>query len=299
MFVDPHDSPSRLKALLYGDTNTGKTVTALSFPNPVVIDPEGGTEPYKGDFDFKLFENPHDFDKIMDGLDWLARNNHPFLTLVIDPITLVWEQIMSNWYDVFMMRRRGSKSHRGDFYDLQPGDWKHPKRDLKRLIQRLHMLDMNVICTAREKHLYESGRGDMMKIIGQIYDGEKSLKYEFDTILRLSFDEDGQRWVEVEKDRSLKRRFKKSRFKLSMDTFQQALGDDLVRSAKTLDLSTDDQEKKFKKLAKEAGLSKEQVRVTLGKLFGIADFKLLTKDQGDEVIARIARKKRVSEKEED
>ena len=47
----------------------------------------------------------------------------------------------------------------------------------------LMALDMNVIVTARAKPEYDSSGGEMMKVVGETFDGEKTLAYWFDTVI--------------------------------------------------------------------------------------------------------------------
>ena len=86
---------------------------------------------------------------------------------------------------------------RHEFYDFQPKDWMTIKAESKELIRRLIALDMNVIVTARQKVQYADG--GFMRAIGETFDGEKSLPYLFDVVVRLYRDEKGRFMGECQK----------------------------------------------------------------------------------------------------
>ena len=164
----------RLKALFWGDSGAGKTTLALRFPHPAVIDLEGGTVHYGGQFDFEVLKATT-ADEVMAAVDWLLTHEHPYRTLVIDPITIHWDALQAKWSQIFLQRNKGGKGHHGEYYELQPRDWVTMKAEFKLLVRKLLQLDMNVIVTARQKALYsDSG---FMRVIGETFDGEKSLPY--------------------------------------------------------------------------------------------------------------------------
>jgi hypothetical protein len=120
----------------------------------------------------------------------------------MDDATTYWDQVQIKWSDLFLMRLPRSKGHHAEFYTFQPSDWIHPKREQKALIQRLIALDLNVVIIARAKKEYAGATGDsdFMKVIGEIFAGERNLVYEFDYILRVSHEGD-KRFATVNKQR--------------------------------------------------------------------------------------------------
>lgn len=232
--VDIDDSPfepapqtrRRLKLFLWGDTGTGKTCLALQFPRPVVIDLEAGTEHYGGRIAFDRLRDCTSADKIHAAVDWLATHQHRYATLVVDPFTVYWEMLQHKWGDIFLRRNRG-KGYKHEFYQLQPADWVQIKAELKTFIRALIALDMNVIVTAREKTRYAPG--ELMRAIGETFDGEKSLPYLFDAIVRTRRGDRGEFLGELIKDRSS--RLPQGVFPLDYAIFREAFGDDLARGA--------------------------------------------------------------------
>jgi hypothetical protein len=85
-----------------------------------------------------------------------------------------------------------------DFYELKFRDWAVIKTELKDFYRHVLALDMNVIFTAREKTQYADG--DFAKKTGVTFDGEKSLPYIVDVVLRLYRKTDGF-YAHIVKDR--------------------------------------------------------------------------------------------------
>ena len=181
-FAPAEGVDKKIKLFLWGATGTGKTRLALQFPKPVVIDMERGTDRYNDEFGFAV-RRVTDADELMAAIQWLVDNDHPYETLVIDPITIYWEALQQKWLEIFIRRNRGGKGDKEEFYNLQTRDWIHIKSEFKDFCRKLINLDMHIIVTAREKVKYADG--EFMKAIGETFDGEKSLPYLFDTIVRI------------------------------------------------------------------------------------------------------------------
>jgi hypothetical protein len=245
----------RVKLFLWGDSGVGKTTLSLQFPKPVVIDLEGGADLYGEAFDFDVLR-ASTADEVMEAVQWLLTHPHAYRTLVIDPITVYWDALQKKWSDVFLRRNKGSKGYKFEFYDLQPRDWMTVKAEFKDLIRKLIALDMNVIVTARQKVQYADGA--FMKAIGETFDGEKSLPYLFDTIVRLYRDEKGQFLGECLKDRSNK--LPAGAFEVSYARFEELFGKKaLARKARPTAFATDDQKRQIRDYIARFGLSPEQV----------------------------------------
>jgi hypothetical protein len=191
----------RLKLFFWGGSGAGKTTLALKFPDPVVIDLEGGTDLYGGAFAFDVLRTST-ADEAMEAVQWLMAHPHGYRTLVIDPITVYWDALQKKWSNIFLKRNKGSKGYKFEFYDLQPRDWMAVKAEFKEFIRNLIALDLHVIVTARQKVKYADG--GFMKVIGETFDGEKSLPYLFDTIVRLYRDSNGRHMAQCLKDRTNK-----------------------------------------------------------------------------------------------
>ncbi len=249
----------RIKVFFWGDSGVGKSITALNFPRPVVIDMESGTDLYGEDFSFDVLHATN-ADEVMESVEWLLHNQHEYCTLIIDPITVYWEALQKKWSDIFLLRNKGSKGYKHDYYDIQPKDWLTIKGELKDLIRKMLTLDMNVIVTAREKTKYKDG--SFMVPIGETFDGEKSLPYMFDTVVRLYKDDDGRHMGRCLKDRSKK--LPKEDFECSYQLFEQCFGKEtLSRQARPVEYATEEQKAKITDYIQQVGMTPEQVNIRL------------------------------------
>lgn len=272
----------RVKLFLWGDSGVGKTTLSLRFPKPVVIDMEGGTDLYAESFNFDVLKATN-ADQVMEAVDWLLTNKHDFRTLIIDPITVYWDALQKKWSDIFLKRNKGSKGYRFEFYDLQPRDWMTLKAEFKELIRKLIALDMTVIVTARQKPQYKEG--SFMLAIGETFDGEKSLPYMFDTILRLYVDEKGRHMATCLKDRSNK--LPKEPFEAKYDVFESLLGkSSLAKKSEPHSLSTPEQKAKIRGFIEALHLSSDYVEQRLSA-YGAETLDDLNAKDADTIIKKL------------
>lgn len=192
LFKKAEEKPTRLKAFVYGETGTGKTITALSFPKPAVVDTEKGTVHYGKYKEFYVLPatTPK---KIHAAIDELLMDPKGFKTFVLDSFTVVYETIVLG-IENRMRAKTGNPN-----YNIQPPDYKMVKSEMKNLIHKMIALDMNLIVTARAKKKY--AQGEFMKEEGIAPDIPDYVPYEFDVVLRLNR-KDGKSTAQVEKDRT-------------------------------------------------------------------------------------------------
>lgn len=199
-FRPPRPPGKRYKIMLWGDSGSAKTKSALEFPHCAYVDNHGSAEPYETGYPQHLYSHPEGPDDAMAAVTSLLRDPGDRLTVVMDDATTYWDQVQIKWSDLFLKRLPRSKGHHAEFYTFQPSDWVHPKREMKALIQRLIALDLNVVIVARAKKEYAGSGDDFMKVIGEIFAGERNLVYEFDYIFRLSLEGD-KRFATLNKQR--------------------------------------------------------------------------------------------------
>lgn len=166
----PVDRPQRLKLLMSGPAGVGKTTAAIQMPNPYIIDTESGSVHY-GDLIEEsggaVFESST-IDDVLVEVRALMTDKHPYKTLVIDPVTTLFNNAVDEG-------ERAVGTEFGKHYA-------HANAKFKRLCNLLTAIDMNVVVTAHEKREY----GEDMKVVGMTYDGYKKLDYIFDLWLQLS-----------------------------------------------------------------------------------------------------------------
>lgn len=195
----------KVKCLVYGASGIGKTYLALTAPGPIaVIDTEGGTAFYanrvgKGGLsEFDVLPTKT-FAQVEQAVAYLRDNPGHYQTLVVDPVTVLYETLQD------AAQHRRAEVRRDAEADLEMLDWQRIKRAYKRLMTDLVNLPMHVVVTAREGELTEerqNGRGKSERVrIGWKPDAEKSTPYYFDTVIRLVAAQRGREAI-AEKDRT-------------------------------------------------------------------------------------------------
>ena len=181
-------SNRRHKILIWGLSGSAKTKSALEFPGCAYIDNHGSAEKYESAYPQHLFfgsaAEPPTPDNTMAAVTSLLGDPGDRRTLALDDITTYWDQVQGKWSKLFLSRLPKSPGHHAEFYTFQPSDWQHPKRELRSLIRRMIALDMNVVIIARAQKEYAGEGGNFMKVIGEIFAGEKNMVYEFDYVFQ-------------------------------------------------------------------------------------------------------------------
>ena len=181
----PTNKTKRLKLFMYGDAGVGKTTAGLQLPMPYIIDAERGTENYHKKINKvggAVF-NTTDILEVIEEVRKLSTEEHGFKTLVIDPITPLY-------FDLIDKCELEVGSEFGKHYG-------EANKYMKRLINLIMRLDMNVVVTAHAKVVY----GDDMKKLGITFDGWKKLDYIFDLVLELRKQTPTKRYAKVVKTR--------------------------------------------------------------------------------------------------
>jgi hypothetical protein len=165
----PEAVTKRLKLFMFGPAGVGKTTAAIQFPNSYIIDCEKGAENYDkliSASNSVLFQTT-DINEVILEVKSLLTEKHDFRTLVIDPITTIYNDLLEK-----CEQQVGS-------------DWgRHyaaANKTMKRLANLIMALDMNVVITAHAKKEY----GQNLQIVGQTFDGWKQLDYWFDLVVEL------------------------------------------------------------------------------------------------------------------
>ena len=175
-----------LKLLVYGDPGTEKTRRALKMPRPIyMVDMENGASCYAD-----LVEPGHGF--------YLATKSHAELsqaleellalppeeigTLIIDPISVVWESIKGGHIERMVRKKRIAPED--VFFDV--GTWGKLKRTYGDLMTRILNAPFHVVMTARGKEKIDE-RG---KNLGYGYEGEKTTMFLANVVLESRGDYD-------------------------------------------------------------------------------------------------------------
>jgi hypothetical protein len=183
--VQPEAMKKRLKCLVFGPAGVGKTTACIQFPKSYIIDCEKGCENYPnlvkkaGSVVFSTC----DIDEVHAEIKSLLTEAHDYRTLVIDPITGIWNDLLDK-----------SERKVGNEFGRHYGEAQKVIRKINNLILRL---DMNVLMTSHQKVEYGPG---LVKI-GDTFDAWKRYDYLFDVVLQLTKTTDGKRMATVVKQR--------------------------------------------------------------------------------------------------
>src|SRR3954469_23857439 len=165
----PEAVTKRLKLFMFGPAGVGKTTAAIQFPNSYIIDAERGTENYdklitaSGSSVFQTT----DVNEVLREVKSLLTEKHDFRTLVIDPITPIFNDLLDK-----------CETQVGADFGRHYGA---ANKTMKRLANLIMALDMNVVITAHAKPEY----GQNLAKIGYTFDGWKQLDYWFDLVVEL------------------------------------------------------------------------------------------------------------------
>jgi hypothetical protein len=165
----PEAVQKRLKLFMFGPAGVGKTTAAIQFPNSYIIDCEKGAENYD-----KLIQQSGsavfqttDMHEVIAEVKALLTEKHDYRTLVIDPITTVYNDLLEK-----------CELKVGTDFGRHYGE---ANKIMKRLANLIMALDMNVVVTAHSKKEY----GDNLKVLGHTFDGWRQLDYWFDLVIEL------------------------------------------------------------------------------------------------------------------
>jgi len=219
----PEEIQTRAKIFLFGEAGVGKTTAACQFPDNYIVDGEKGSNHYADAINAsrsQVFQS-NDMEELIEEVRALRSTRHNFKTLTIDPITPFGVDYLEK-----AEHRVGTEwgRHYGELNKV-----------MKRLMNLLNALDMNVIMTAHAKNEY----GDGMKKIGMTFDGWKNLDYEFDLVIELQ--RRGAKRVGVVRKSRLRSFPDGEVFNWSYEELQQRYGPALDAESQPVELATAEQ----------------------------------------------------------
>ena len=179
--IKPTQVNKRFKAFFYGEAGAGKTTAAIQFPAPYLIDTEKGAE--NSQYVELLNKNGGaifqtvDFEEMVSEIKSLLTEKHHYKTLVIDPLTTIYNDLLDKCAAKLKSAAK-EKDATGTEFGRHYGE---ANKEMKRLMQLLIRLDMNVIVTSHAKKEY----GDNLVVLGNTFDCYKKLDYLFDLVIEI------------------------------------------------------------------------------------------------------------------
>jgi hypothetical protein len=280
-FKKPDAVEKRLKMFVYGPAGVGKTVAALQFKNSAIIDTEKGC-----DFYSKLIAssgsvvlqstNP---DEIYDELTELLTTKNPYTTLIIDPITQIYNAIQEKWTRIFEKHAKSAKD--AEVQDFGMRYWGKVKGEFKAIQRLLLQIDKNVIVTAHQKDVYGAG----FSKTGVTFDSMKGDDYFFDLVFRIE-NRNGVRMAIRQKERALPGENKfPDEFEWSYANFQKYYGAEILeKESMPVNLATPEQVERIKLLVETLNIGDDEVEKIMRK-FDVDTWAELTADNISKGIA--------------
>lgn len=252
----PEAKEKRLKMLLYGPAGIGKTTAAIMFPNAYIIDTEKGTDFYsktisKSGSVVLQTNNP---DEIREELHQLLTTKHQYKTLIIDPITQVYNATQEKWSRIFEKYTTDQKNR--DLQDFGPRFWGRVKSDFKAVQHLMMALDMNVIITSHQKDIYGAG----MTKIGVGPDTMKGDEYIFDLVFELHKVGDKRMATTIKERAEIGEPKFPAEFEWGYENILKFYGKDIItREAKPVDMASPEQVAEIKALLETVKVEDEVI----------------------------------------
>ena len=243
--TNPEKKIKRLKLLVYGPAGVGKTTACLQFPCAYIIDTERGTENYaetinKAKSVVLKTLNP---DEIKEELHALLTEKHPYKSLIIDPITQVYNATQEKWNRVFEKYSKNEKE--AEVMDFGMRYWGKVKGDFKGLQRLMLALDMNVIVTSHQKDVYGTG----FSKIGVTFDSMRGDDYFFDLVFQVERKGNDLIAHTIKERAEIGKQKFPPEFIWSYDNFKKFYGAEIIeKDSIPVEMATKEQVEKIKKL---------------------------------------------------
>ena len=261
--VKPKHIEKRLKLFLFGEAKVGKTSAAIQFPNSYYIDTERGAENDQYVAALAKGGSQHfpctDLDEIVREVNALLTEKHSFRTLVIDPLTVPYNDACDKAARELAAKSRDPQSDGTEFGRHKA----EADRIMKRLSGKLLLLDMNVIITSHQKTKWIKV-GEGFQESGATFDCYPKLDYLFDLILNIQ--RRGQQRIARVSGSRITAFPDGDEFEWSYDAIADRYGRNLIeREAAPVALATEEQVARLSHLVDTVKLDPEIVQKWLDK----------------------------------
>lgn len=282
----PEKVEKRLKLFVYGPSGVGKTTAAIQFGKAVIIDTERGSDFYTDTIlkSGSVVLKSNNFDEVKAEIKDLLTTKHEYRTLIIDPITQLYNACQEKWNRVFEKHAKTEKE--AEVQDFGVRYWGRVKADFKSLQRLIIALDMNVIITSHQKDLY----GPNMTKLGVTFDSIKGEDYLYDFVFRLE-NKNGKRTAVTVKERAeIGQQKFPPEFEWSYQNFTKFYGQEIIeREAKPILLATQNQVDRVKGLLDVVKMEQTVIDKWLSAA-GVETWEDMTAEQISKCIAAIEAK---------
>ena len=277
--------PGKTKGMIFGPSGVGKTWFTLTFPAPYYIDTEGGADlqhyqdrlkrsggAYLGPKDGAL-----DFDFVIEQMQALAAEKHPYKTLIIDSITKLYQTAIANEAE-----RLGDK-------DAFGASKKPAIAGMRRLVNWAMKLDMNIWFVAHDTAEWGlDPKTQQRQEIGRVPDVWDKLIYELHLTIQA-----------VKRGPARSATVKKSRligfpdaevFSLDYDEFAKRYGKDYIEAAsEQIVFATGEQVAEIARLLSVVKVTDEEIQKVWTKA-GVDSWRELSTEQATATVAWLKKK---------
>lgn len=279
----PEIQNNRLRCLIYGEANSGKSHFCCTFPKTYYIDTEGLVQYKKYVKMLNKNESPlvelSEMDEIIKEVTQLLTSNHDYSTLVIDSLTNIYIQACDSEAER-LAKKGNSKNAEGTEFQAHLNK---PKRKIMRLANLLSRLDMNILVTCHAKVKYEDG-----KQVGYQEDMYDKLKYILGSSVNI-FSVGGKR-----KGRFVKSRYEElpegEVFDISYEYFEEKFGrENFLKDCSPQELITDDQLSQLQFLFTQLHIDEEVISKGVAKA-NATNLKDISKEKASAWIDHLVKK---------
>lgn len=272
---------SKPKILISGAPNVGKTWVSMDFPYTYLIDVEGGA--CRKEYRQKLKSNNgmyfgHDegslsFENVINEIQTLAIEKHPYKTVTVDSISKLYYEEISREQE-----RLGDK-------DAYGASKKPAVGFMRRLTSWANRLDMTVIMIAHSKALWGLDNKGQRSEIGTTFDAWDKLEYELD--LWLEIIREGKSYYAIIRKSRIASFPIGERFPWSYVDFAERYGKDVIeKEVKPVTLITQEQQTELNALLEVTKLPEDQVDKWF-KAAGVASWSEMDSEKVTKIITYI------------
>lgn len=290
----PEVKEKRLKMFVFGPAGVGKTTAAIQFPNAYIIDTEKGTDFYANTINTanSLVLQTLNPDEIKEELHSLLTEKHPHKTLIIDPVTQIYNAVQEKWTRVFEKHAKNEKD--ADVQDFGMRYWGKVKGDFKSFQRLMLALDMNVIVTAHQKDVYGAGFSKM----GVTFDSMKGDDYLFDLVFRVERRGNQLMAFKVKERAEVGKEKFPEQFEWSYQNFCKFYGKEIIeKESAPIPMASPEQVEAIRKLAEIVKIDDDTITKWFSKA-DVDDWSEMTSDQISKCIEHVQKKLEVLKEKE-